>query len=71
MKPQSKLFIGGEFVDAIEGGTVATLNPHDNSPIADVAEARAADVDRAVEAACEGVSRLVRACRAWTAAGCS
>src|SRR5271165_2243626 len=51
MKAQTKLFIGGEFVDALVGGTVATLNPHDNSPIADVAEARAADVDRAVEAA--------------------
>ncbi len=51
IKAQTKLFIGGEFVDALEGGTVATLNPHDNSPIAEVAEARAADVDRAVDSA--------------------
>ena len=46
-----QLFIGGEFVDALNGDTLATLNPHDNTPIADVALAGAADVDRAVEAA--------------------
>ena len=48
---QSKLFIGGKFVDAADGATIAVLNPHDNSKIADVAEAKAADVDKAVEAA--------------------
>jgi aldehyde dehydrogenase (NAD+) len=48
---QAKLFIGGEFVDAAEGGTVDVLDPHDCSVIAPVAEARAADVDRAVAAA--------------------
>jgi acyl-CoA reductase-like NAD-dependent aldehyde dehydrogenase len=46
-----QLFIGGEFVDALNGETLATLNPHDNSTIADVALAGVADVDRAVEAA--------------------
>jgi betaine-aldehyde dehydrogenase len=46
-----QLFIGGEFVDAHHGETLATLNPHDNSTIAEVALAGAADVDRAVEAA--------------------
>ena len=46
-----QLFIGGEFVDALNGATLPTLNPHDNTPIADVALAGAADVDRAVEAA--------------------
>jgi betaine-aldehyde dehydrogenase len=46
-----QLFIGGEFVNALSGETLATLNPHDNTPIADVALAGAADVDRAVEAA--------------------
>jgi betaine-aldehyde dehydrogenase len=46
-----QLFIGGRFVDAQSGETLATLNPHDNSTIADVAMAGAADVDRAVEAA--------------------
>jgi acyl-CoA reductase-like NAD-dependent aldehyde dehydrogenase len=46
-----QLFIGGQFVDALSGETLATLNPHDNSTIAEVALAGAADVDRAVEAA--------------------
>ena len=48
---QTRLFIGGKFVDAADGATIAVLNPHDNSTIADVAEAKAADIDRAVEAA--------------------
>src|SRR5262245_22046130 len=48
---ETRLFIGGEFVDAVEGGCIPVTNPHDNSVIADVAEARAADIDRAVEAA--------------------
>ena len=51
MQFQSKLFIAGEFVDARDGGTIEVLNPHDNSKLADIAEARAADVDLAVEAA--------------------
>ncbi|MEZ5841000.1 MAG: aldehyde dehydrogenase family protein [Hyphomicrobiales bacterium] len=51
MGVQNKLFIGGRFVDAVDGGTIEVLNPHDNSVITEVAEARAADVDRAVEAA--------------------
>jgi betaine-aldehyde dehydrogenase len=46
-----QLFIGGEFVDASSGATLATLNPHDNSTIADVSLANKADVDRAVDAA--------------------
>ena len=48
---ETRLFIGGEFVDAIEGGRIPVTNPHDNSLLAEVAEARGADVDRAVEAA--------------------
>ena len=46
-----QLFIDGEFVDAISGETLATLNPHDNSVIAQVAMAGHADVDLAVKAA--------------------
>jgi betaine-aldehyde dehydrogenase len=46
-----QLFIGGRFVDAESGETLATLNPHDNSTIAEVALAGKADVDRAVAAA--------------------
>lgn len=46
-----QLFIDGRFVDAESGETLATLNPHDNTPIADVALAGKADVDKAVAAA--------------------
>ena len=46
-----QLFIGGEFVDAASGETLTSVNPHDNSSIADVAMAGKADVDRAVAAA--------------------
>jgi aldehyde dehydrogenase (NAD+) len=48
---QDKLFIGGEFVDAVDHATFEVLNPHDQSKLAEVAEARPADVDRAVDAA--------------------
>ena len=46
-----QLFIDGQFVDARSGETLPTLNPHDNSPIANVAMAGHADVDLAVAAA--------------------
>jgi len=46
-----QLFIDGRFVDAESGETLATLNPHDNSVIADVALAGKADIDKAVAAA--------------------
>lgn len=48
---QSKLFIGGEFVDGLDGATVDVMDPHDGSLITSVAEAKAPDVDRAVSAA--------------------
>jgi aldehyde dehydrogenase (NAD+) len=47
----SQLFIGGRFVPAADGATLPTLNPHDNTPIVDVAIAGPEDVDRAVAAA--------------------
>ncbi|HMG55499.1 MAG TPA: aldehyde dehydrogenase family protein [Kofleriaceae bacterium] len=56
---QTKLFIGGEFVDGIAGGTIPVINPFDGSVIAEVAEARAEDIDRAVDAA-------ARAFPAWS-----
>ncbi|MGZ5385185.1 MAG: aldehyde dehydrogenase family protein, partial [Acidimicrobiia bacterium] len=46
-----RLYIGGEFVDAVAGSTFEVFNPHDGSKLADVAEARADDVDKAVAAA--------------------
>ena len=48
---QTQLFIGGAFVDGAAGATVEVLDPHDCSVLAAVAEARADDVDRAVDAA--------------------
>ncbi|WP_343657380.1 aldehyde dehydrogenase family protein [Paraburkholderia caribensis] len=48
---QTQLFIDGRFVPSLSGETLATLNPHDNSVIAEVAMANHADVDRAVAAA--------------------
>jgi acyl-CoA reductase-like NAD-dependent aldehyde dehydrogenase len=54
-----QLFIDGRFVDAESGETLPTLNPHDNSTIAEVALAGHADVDKAVAAA-------TRAFPAWS-----
>jgi len=48
---ETRLFIGGEFVDSAEGGRIPVLNPHDNTLIAEVSEARTADIDRAVDCA--------------------
>ncbi|SAK59158.1 betaine-aldehyde dehydrogenase [Caballeronia fortuita] len=48
---QTQLFIDGRFVPALSGETLATLNPHDNSVIAQVSMAGREDIDRAVQAA--------------------
>ena len=48
---RDRLFIGGAFVDALDGSTFETINPHDGSVIARVSRAGPADVDRAVAAA--------------------
>jgi aminobutyraldehyde dehydrogenase len=48
---QHKNFVGGEWVDAIEGGTMEVLNPATGEVIAEVPSGSQADVDRAVEAA--------------------
>lgn len=44
-------YIGGEFVDATSGETVAVENPRHGKPMGSVAMSGAADVDRAVAAA--------------------
>lgn len=49
--PPDRLFIGGEWVDSEEGGRIPVRNPFDDTLVAEIAEAREADVDRAVEAA--------------------
>ncbi len=46
-----KNFVGGEWVEAVEGGTMEVLNPATGEAIAEVPACGAADVDRAVEAA--------------------
>ena len=48
---RTRLWIGNEWADAEGGRTFATVNPATEETIADVAEAGAADVDRAVAAA--------------------
>jgi 1-pyrroline dehydrogenase len=48
---QHKNFVGGEWVEAVEGGTMEVLNPATGEVIAEVPRGTQADVDRAVEAA--------------------
>src|SRR5215208_4078193 len=48
---QHKNFVGGAWVDAVEGGTMEVLNPATGEVIAEVPRGTQADVDRAVEAA--------------------
>src|SRR5215210_4001735 len=48
---QQKNLVGGEWVDAVEGGTMEVLNPATGEAIAEVPRGTQADVDRAVEAA--------------------
>jgi 1-pyrroline dehydrogenase len=48
---QHKNFVGGEWVDAVEGGTMDVINPATGETIAQVPSGTQADVDRAVEAA--------------------
>lgn len=49
--PEGRLLIGGEWADAKHHSTFATINPATEQIIAQVAEARAADIDIAVNAA--------------------
>ena len=51
MAVRNQLFINGDFVDALDGATIDVHDPHDGSVITAIAEAKAADVDRAVAAA--------------------
>ncbi len=50
---EDRLYIGGRFVPPTGAGVIEVYNPHDGSKLADVAEARAEDVDQAVGAAGE------------------
>jgi 1-pyrroline dehydrogenase len=46
-----KNFVGGEWVDAVEGATMDVINPATGEKVAEVPRGSQADVDRAVEAA--------------------
>jgi 1-pyrroline dehydrogenase len=46
-----KNFVGGGWVDAVDGGTMDVINPATGEKIAEVPRGTAADVERAVEAA--------------------
>ena len=53
-KPEIKftqLFINNEFVDSVSGKTFATIDPTDETEIAQISEGDKADVDKAVKAA--------------------
>jgi acyl-CoA reductase-like NAD-dependent aldehyde dehydrogenase len=56
----NQLFIDGQFVPAVAGGTIDVVSPHDGELITRIAAAEAADVDLAVAAA-------KRAFPAWAA----
>lgn len=53
MKQQKdiKLYINGEFVNAVDGGTFENINPFTNEVINDIASGQKADIDKAVQAA--------------------
>jgi gamma-glutamyl-gamma-aminobutyraldehyde dehydrogenase len=49
--PRTRLFIDGDFVDAVDGGRFESVNPANRSVIATLAAANEKDVDRAVASA--------------------
>jgi aldehyde dehydrogenase (NAD+) len=51
LRPSYQLFIGGEFVDPMDGESLKTINPATEEVLAEVAVAGPADVERAVAAA--------------------
>lgn len=51
LKPSYGLFIDGTFVDPADGGSFKSINPASEEVLAEVAEAGAQDVERAVRAA--------------------
>ena len=50
LRPSYQIFVDGEFRDG-RGEATKTINPADEAPLAEVAEAGTADVDDAVRAA--------------------
>jgi aldehyde dehydrogenase (NAD+) len=58
IQPAYGLFINGEFVDSIDGGSFKTINPASEELLADIVDAGPADVDRAVAAARQAYQRV-------------
>ena len=52
---QTKNYVGGEWVDSVEGGTMDVLNPATGEVIAEVPSGTSDDVDRVVESARKGL----------------
>jgi aldehyde dehydrogenase (NAD+) len=57
IKPEYGLFTGGEFTAPLSGEHFATVNPATEEPLASVAQAGKADVDRAVASARDAYER--------------
>jgi aldehyde dehydrogenase (NAD+) len=60
LKDRYELFIGGKWVAPSEGKYFATINPANEEKLADIAEANAKDVDKAVRAAREAYDKYWR-----------
>jgi aldehyde dehydrogenase (NAD+) len=58
LQPSYGLFINGEFVDPIDGGSFKTISPATEEVLAEVSDAGRADVDRAVQAARRAYNRV-------------
>ncbi|MEH0935213.1 aldehyde dehydrogenase family protein [Micromonospora psammae] len=58
IKPSYGLFVDGKFVDPTDGGSFKSINPASEEVLAEVAEAGAQDVDRAVRAARQAYERV-------------
>ncbi len=58
IEPSYGLFVNGDFVPAADGRTLTTVNPATEEPLAEIALAGEADVDRAVRAAREAFDNV-------------
>ena len=67
---QHKMFVGGEWVESSSGETMEVLNPATGEVIAEVPRGTAEDVERAVDAAREGVGGVARRRRRRTGWSC-
>ena len=48
---ETRLFIDGDYVDAIAGGRFSTINPANGEVVAEMSEGMPEDIDRAVASA--------------------